>query len=246
VWLYSWSSFVKEMHTHFGIPDVAAEVAHSLDHLHMNPDDQIAIYNITFLRYSAHLQWSESALCHRYYFGLPDHIQDIVSTREGGKPSTFRALYSTAVSIDNHFWERKRESKRTSHSTPQHSSYQECSKSGTSLSLSDSDADMEASESSDGFSTWRHTPSPDIYDSDSGLSSSISDSGSIVSHQSATSAPFSAPQHVLSSESSDSDSVLSFSTSGSVPEVPESPVKLESPVDSLSRLSSNLSSESLF
>ena len=246
MWLYSWSSFVKEMHTHFGIPDVAAEVAHSLDHLHMNPDDQIAIYNITFLRYSAHLQWSESALCHRYYFGLPDHIQDIVSTREGGKPSTFRALYSTAVSIDNHFWERKRESKRTSHSTPQHSSYQECSKSGTSLSLSDSDADMEASESSDGFSTWRHTPSPDIYDSDSGLSSSISDSGSIVSHQSATSAPFSAPQHVLSSESSDSDSVLSFSTSGSVPEVPESPVKLESPVDSLSRLSSNLSSESLF
>ena len=177
---------------------VAAEVAHSLDYLHMNPDDWIAIYNIAFLWYSAHLQWSESALCHRYYFGLPDRIQDIISTREGGKPSTFWALYSTAVSINNHFWERKHESERASHSTPQYSSYQECSKSGT------------------------------------------------ISHQSATSAPFSALQHVLSSESSDSDSVLSFSTSGSVPEVPESPVKLESPVDSLSRLSSNLSSESLF
>jgi len=240
VWLYSWSSFVKEMHTHFGIPDVAVEAAHSLDHLRMNPDDRITIYNVAFLRYSAHLQWSENALCHRYYFGLPNRIQDIVSTREGGKPSTFRALYSTAVSIDNHFWEQKRESERASHSTPQHYSYQECSKSGTKLSLSDSEADMEASESSDGFSTWQHTPSPDIYDSDSGLSLSISDFGSIVSHQSATSALFSAPQHVLSSESSDSNSVLSFSTSSPVPEVSESPV------DSLSRLDSNLSSESLF
>jgi len=170
------------MHTHFGIPDVAAKAAYSLDHLRMNPDDQIAIYNVAFLRYSAHLQWSESALCHRYYFGLPDRIQDIISAREGDKPSTFQALYSTVISIDNHFWEWKRESERALHSTLQYSSYQECSKSGTSLSLSNSDANIKASESSDGFSTWRHTPSPDIYDSDSGLSSSISDSGSIVSH----------------------------------------------------------------
>jgi len=39
VWLYSWTFFVKEMHTYFGIPDIAAESAHSLDHLYMNPDD---------------------------------------------------------------------------------------------------------------------------------------------------------------------------------------------------------------
>jgi len=88
-WLYSWSSFVKEMHTYFGIPDVAVKAAHSLDHLCMNPDDQITTYNIAFLRYSAQLQWLESAFCHRYYFELPDCIQDIISTREGGKPSTF-------------------------------------------------------------------------------------------------------------------------------------------------------------
>jgi len=74
---------------------------------------------------------------------------------------------------------------------------------------------------------------------------SVSDSGSIVS-KSSTSALFSAPQQILSSELSDSDSVLSFSTSGSVPRVPESPVKLESLVDSLSGLDSSVSSESLF
>jgi len=48
-WLYSWSSFVKEMYTYFGIPDVTTELAHSLDHLHMNPDDRITIYNVAFL-----------------------------------------------------------------------------------------------------------------------------------------------------------------------------------------------------
>jgi len=103
MWLYFWSSFVKEMHTYFGIPDIAVEVAYSLDHLHMNSDDWIAIYNIAFLWYSTELRWTENALCHRYYFGLSDCIQNIISTHEGGKPSTLQMLYSTAVSIDNHF-----------------------------------------------------------------------------------------------------------------------------------------------
>jgi len=243
-WLYSWPSFVKEMHTYFSIPDIAVEAAYSLDHFHMNPDDWIATYNVAFLRYSAQLQWPESALYHRYYFGLPDRIQDIISTREGDKPSIFQTLYSTAVSIDNHFWEQKRKSGRAPYSTPQHTSYPEYSQSVSHLSISDSDSNMEASESSDEFPTWRHTPSPGISDSRSRLSSSVSDSGSIVS-QSSTSAPFSAPQQIPSSELSDSCSVLSFSTSSSIPRVPESPVKLES-LDSLSGLGSNLSLESLF
>jgi len=244
-WLYSWPFFVKEMHTYFGIPDIVAEAAHSLDHLHMNPDGQIATYNIVFLWYSAQLQWPESAFYHRYYFGLPDCIQDIISTHEGGKPSTFQTLYSTAVSIDNHFWERKRESGRAPYSTPQHTSYPECSQSVSQLSLADSGSDMEASNSSDGFPTWRHTPSPGVSDSRSGLLSSISDSGSIVS-QSSTSTLFSAPQQIPSLELSDSRSALSFSTSGSVSEVPESSAKLKSLEDSLSGLGSSLSSESLY
>ena len=77
------------------------------------------------------------------------------------------------------------------------------------------------------------------------LQSSVSDSGSIVS-KSSTSALFSAPQQIPSLELSDSDSVLSFLTSGSISRVPESLVKLESLVDSLSRLGSSLSLESLF
>jgi len=112
------------------------------------------------------------------------------------------------------------------------------------LSISDPGSDIDASESSDIYPTWQHTPSPDISDSDCGLSLSVSDSGSIVSKPS--SVLFSAPQQILSSELSDSDSVLSFLTSGSVPRVRESPVKLESLVDSLSGLGSSVSLESLF
>jgi len=113
------------------------------------------------------------------------------------------------------------------------------------LSLSDSDFNMEALESSHRIPTQQHTPPPNISDSDSRLLSSVSDSGSIVSELS-TSALFSALQQISLSELSDSDSVLSFSTSGSISSVPESPVKLKSLVDSLSRLGGNLSSESLF
>jgi len=113
------------------------------------------------------------------------------------------------------------------------------------MSLSDPGSNIDTSESSDSFPTQRHTPSPDLSDSDSELSLSVSDSGSIVS-KSPTSASFSASQQIPSSELSDSDSVLSSSTSGSSPRIPESPVKLESLVDSLSGLGSNLSLESLF
>jgi len=111
--------------------------------------------------------------------------------------------------------------------------------------MSDPGSDIDASESSDIYPTWRHTSPLDISDSDSGLSLSVSDSGFIVS-KSSTSVLFSAPHQIPSSELSDSDSVLSFSTSGSVPRVPESLVKLESLVDSLFGLGSNLSSESLY
>jgi len=128
--------------------------------------------------------------------------------------------------------------------TPLHNLYPECSESVSELSLSDSNSNIDALESSDIYPTWQHTLPLDISDSDSRLLSSVSDSGSIISKSS--SALFSTPQQIPSSELSDSDSVLSCSTSGSVPRVPESPVKLESLVDSLSGLGNSLSSESLF
>ena len=111
--------------------------------------------------------------------------------------------------------------------------------------LSDPGSDVEALESSGKLSTRQHTPSPDLSDSDSELLSSVSNSGSIVS-ESPTSALFPAPQQILLSELSDSASVLLSLTSGSDPGIPESSVKLESLVNLLSGLGSNLSLKLLF
>jgi len=88
------------------------------------------------------------------------------------------------------------------------------------LSLFDSDADMRASESSNEFPTWQHTPSLDLSDFVSELSSSVSDSGCIV-FKSSTSTLFSVLQQISLLELSDSASVLSFSTSGSNSRIPE-------------------------
>ena len=227
VWLYFWSSFVKEICMYFGIPAVIAEAAHSLDHLHMNPDDQIAIYNIAFLQYSAKLQWTENALCHRYYVRLPDCIQDIISTHEGNRSSIFQTLYSMTISIKNYFWEQKCESERALYSTLQCLLYLEYSESVSKLSLSNSSFDVEALESSDKFPTWQHTLSSDLSDTVSKLLLSVSNSGSIVS-KSLTSVPFLGPQQILSAELSNSTSVLLFLTSSSSPRIPRSLVKPKS------------------
>ena len=80
-WLYSWPSFVKEMHTCFGIPDVVVEAAHSLDHLRINPDDRIATYNVAFLWYSVmNIKWDYS-----YYQPWSDNewlVDEIIAMRE--------------------------------------------------------------------------------------------------------------------------------------------------------------------
>ena len=86
---------------------------------------------------------------------------------------------------------------------------------------------MGALESSDKFSAWQHTFSPNLSNSVSELSLSVSDSGSIVS-KSSTSALFSALQQILLLELSDFASVLCFSTSGSNSRISEPPVKLKS------------------
>jgi len=80
-WLYSWPSFVKEMHTCFGIPDVVVEAAHSLDHLRINPDDRIATYNVAFLWYSVmNIKWDYS-----YYQPWSDNewlVDEMIAMRE--------------------------------------------------------------------------------------------------------------------------------------------------------------------
>ena len=72
----------------------------------MKPGNKISTYNVDFMRYASQLGWGNSVLCHRYYQGLPNRIQDPISTREQGKPTSFQDMYTLAMTIDHRYWER--------------------------------------------------------------------------------------------------------------------------------------------
>ena len=77
-----------------------------LDNLHMKPGNKTSTYNVDFMCYTSQLGWGNSVLCHRYYQGLPNQIQDPISTQEQGKPTLFQDMYALAMTIDHHYWER--------------------------------------------------------------------------------------------------------------------------------------------
>jgi len=72
----------------------------------MRPGDKIVTYNVEFMRYAAQLNWGDSVLCHRFYQGLPNHLQDPIANREQGKPNSFQTMYQLAITFDNRYWER--------------------------------------------------------------------------------------------------------------------------------------------
>jgi len=97
---------VDKLHQHFGLSDSIGEVANMLDNLHMKSGDKISTYNVDFMCYASQLGWGNSVLCHRYYQGLPNWIQDPISTWEQGKPTLFQDMYALAMTINHCYWER--------------------------------------------------------------------------------------------------------------------------------------------
>ena len=108
-WLSDWNLFVDELRRHFGLSDPVGEAANMLDNLRMKPGDKISTYNVDFMRYASQLGWRNSVLCHCYYQGLPNWIQDPISTREQGKLTSFQNMYALAITINHCYWEWDRE-----------------------------------------------------------------------------------------------------------------------------------------
>ena len=71
----------------------------------MKPGNKISTYNMDFMYYVSQLGWENSMLCHCYYQELPNQIQDFISTKEQGKPTSFQDMYALAMTIDHHYWE---------------------------------------------------------------------------------------------------------------------------------------------
>ena len=56
--------------------------------------------------YTAQLNWGDTVLCHQFYQGLPNHLQDLIANQEQGKPTSFHAIYQLAITFDNRYWEQ--------------------------------------------------------------------------------------------------------------------------------------------
>ncbi|KAF5343472.1 hypothetical protein D9756_003196 [Leucocoprinus leucothites] len=108
-WFDNWSAFVHELRMHFGIANLKGEAAEMLDTLHMKLGDKIATYNVEFLKHASQLSWNDEVLCHRYYKGLLNCIQDPLSTHEQGKPTTFKEMHCLAIVYDRCYWEHDHE-----------------------------------------------------------------------------------------------------------------------------------------
>jgi len=79
-----------------------------LDNLCMRLGNKISTYNVDFMCYAFQLGWGNSVLCHCYYQGLSNQIQDPISTWEQGKPTSFQDMYALVMTIDHCYWEQDR------------------------------------------------------------------------------------------------------------------------------------------
>ena len=61
------------------------------------------------MRYAAQLNWSDTILCHRFYQGLLNHLQDLIANREQEKPTSFHTMYQLAITFNNRYWKRNHE-----------------------------------------------------------------------------------------------------------------------------------------
>jgi len=111
-WLFTWHLFVKELRVHFRLSDPVGDATSLIDNLRMKPGDKISTYNVEFMQYVAQLNWGDTVLCHRFYQGLPNCLQDLIANREQGKPIFFHAMYQLAITFDNRYWERNRKRDR--------------------------------------------------------------------------------------------------------------------------------------
>ena len=75
-----------------------------LDNIHIKSGDKISTYNIDFMCYASQLGWGNSVLCHCYYQGLPNQIQDPISTQKQGKPILFQIIYALVMTINHCYY----------------------------------------------------------------------------------------------------------------------------------------------
>jgi len=102
-WLFTWHLFVDKLRVHFGLSDPVEDIANLIDNLCMKPGDKIATYNVEFMQYAAQLNWGDAVLCHCFYQGLPNRLQDLIANQEQGKPTSFHSMCQLGITFNNRY-----------------------------------------------------------------------------------------------------------------------------------------------
>ena len=113
LWMDSWQEFVLELQLTFGPHDPIGNAENQLNKVHMKDNQRINKYLVEFNQITSQLQgYSEAALCHHFYNGLPDRIKDEICCV--GKPQSLIDMRHLAHEVDTRYWEHKEEVQRAS------------------------------------------------------------------------------------------------------------------------------------
>ena len=114
-WMDNWIAFIAELQSTLSPHNPVADTEHQLDHLQMKDSHHVMQYIVDFNWLASQVQgYSDSALRHYFYTGLPDRIKDKLSRI--GKLWTLDGLCTLSQEIDACYWECKDELARSSKS----------------------------------------------------------------------------------------------------------------------------------
>lgn len=110
-----WDLFVEELKDNFGEVDPVGAAVSELLALKMQEHHKVARYKVEFEELADRTKWDNRALHSHFYNGLAERIKDQLAIM--GKPISLTGLKTSALLIDNRYWERKAEVSRATKSS---------------------------------------------------------------------------------------------------------------------------------
>jgi len=108
-WMWDYQAFLGELEDNFGPHDPVGDAEKALSELSMKDTARIVKYNVDFWELASRVSWDETALCDRYFRGLPLRLRTEILY--GGKPDTLAALRLKAQDADNIYWLQEEETR---------------------------------------------------------------------------------------------------------------------------------------
>jgi len=108
LWMDNYAQFISELKSNFGLHNPVRDAEHQLDNLSMKEGQKINKYVVEFNCLTGQVHsYSDGALHHIFYSGLPNRIKDKIS--HVGKPHTLDGYRTLTQTINARYWECKSE-----------------------------------------------------------------------------------------------------------------------------------------